>query len=339
MRRAETNAKNLKLVCTLVPVMLAHLGVVASAESIYWTEVFSGKIRRADFDGQNVYDLVTGVPNLGRIAVDVSGGKMYWTQPFNHRIWRSNLDGTSTELIYDGVGDGALRPVGLAIDRAAGKLYWTLGWALPDGQGNGQGKIQCGNLDGSGGSQDVWTGLWGPNALALDLCEQRVYWVDDRADKIQRANLDGTGGVEDLVTFPTLQNPGGIALDLENCRLYWTDYTQSPAIWRAELDGSAIEPLAFSSNPLGLRLDVSDGKMYWADYCFDKILWANMEIPEGETYADRTDIEEIVVLPNVNPAGLELDLHRRKPGDLDGDGDIDIGDFALFQIRFTGPQP
>ncbi len=26
-------------------------------------------------------------------------------------------------------------------------------------------------------------------------------------------------------------------------------------------------------------------------------------------------------------------------GDLDGDGDLDIGDFALFQLRFTGPQP
>ena len=39
----------------------------------------NGKIRRADLDGSNVRDIVTGLDQIASLALDVAGGKIYWT--------------------------------------------------------------------------------------------------------------------------------------------------------------------------------------------------------------------------------------------------------------------
>ena len=99
-------------------------------------------------------------------------------------------------------------PIGIALDLAAGHMYWT-DWDL--------GRVQRSNLDGSR-MEDLVTGLSRPTAV--DLSGRRVYWL--ASDKIQRSNLDGSQ-VEDLVTTG-LSSPWGLALDLARARMYWTDY-------------------------------------------------------------------------------------------------------------------
>ena len=47
--------------------------------SIFWTDSDTAKIQRANPDGSNVQDLVTGVRYPSGIALDMGGGKMYWT--------------------------------------------------------------------------------------------------------------------------------------------------------------------------------------------------------------------------------------------------------------------
>jgi hypothetical protein len=58
-------------------------------------------IQRADLDGSNVEELLSGLVDLVDIDVDTSGGKMYWTE--DHRLRRADLDGSNMETLFDGV--------------------------------------------------------------------------------------------------------------------------------------------------------------------------------------------------------------------------------------------
>jgi hypothetical protein len=98
-----------------------------------------------------VEDVVTGV-YPGSIALDGPGSKIYWTAL--GKIQRANLDGTGLEDVLTGVS-----AYGIALDLAGGKIYWPNYWAW---------KIQRANLDGTGVVEDVLTGLFYPEMIALD---------------------------------------------------------------------------------------------------------------------------------------------------------------------------
>ncbi len=95
---------------------------------------------------------------------------------------------------------------------------------------------------------------------------------------------------------------------------------------RSNLDGSDIETLVQTGNDeadrrdakkwcVGIALDVESGKLYWSQKGEDnagqgRIFRANFEIPEGQTPADRRDIELLFDgLPE--PIDLDLDLTGR----------------------------
>ncbi|MCE2449939.1 MAG: hypothetical protein J4F35_16675 [Candidatus Latescibacteria bacterium] len=206
---------------------------VSQMSQMYWTS--AGRIQRANLDGSNIEDLVTGLGWARDLALDVAGGKMYWMTGAG-RIQRANLDGSNIEDLVTGLDS----PSGPALDVAGGKMYWT----------TGVGRIQCANLDGSN-IEDLVTGFI-PRGLALDVAGGKMYWmdyssVDYSSSTIRRANLDGSN-IEDLVTG--LDSPHeDLALDVAGGKMYWTDYS-SGTIRRANLDGSNIEDLI-----TGLDLD------------------------------------------------------------------------------------
>ena len=108
------------------------------------------------------------------------------------KLQRANLDGSNVE---DLVITGLLHPLSLALDVAAGKIYWLdhkTQW------------IQRANLDGSNIEELVTTGLDGPSGLALDLAAGKMYWTDSGTDRIQRANLVTTRPAEPLVCGGTV---------------------------------------------------------------------------------------------------------------------------------------
>ena len=255
---------------------------------IYWTDRLTDKIQRANLDGTNIEDLVTGLSDPEGIALDMSNGKMYWTDWSTDKIQRANLDGTNIE---DLVTTGLSAPIDIALDVSGGKMYWT---------DVGTDKIQRANLDGSRVEDLVTTGLRGLRGIALDVSGGKMYWADNETDKIQRANLDGTN-VEDLVT--RLPNPEGIALDMSNGKMYWIDWARGK-IQRANLDGSRVEDLV-----TGIRgseyiaLDVTGGKMYWTSEGTDRIQRANL---------DGTNVEDLVTRLG-HPQGIALSITSQTP--------------------------
>ena len=253
---------------------------------MYWTDVVTDKIKRANLDGSNVEDLITtGLSAPNGIALDVGRGKMYWTDFNNRKIQRANLDGSNVE---DLITTGLTNPPGIALDIARGKMYWM---------DQGTDKIQRANLDGSNVEDLITTGLTAPQGIALDVGRGKMYWTDTGTEKIQRANLDGSN-VEDLITTG-LSIPGGIALDVGRGKMYWTNHGTGK-IQRANLDGSNVEDLITTglTNPVGIALDVGRGKMYWTDYGTEKIQRANL---------NGSNVEDLVTTGLDRPHSIALD--------------------------------
>lgn len=97
------------------------------AGKLYWTELTTATIRRADLDGSGaevLLDRSDGLDSPIGLALDLSRKKLYWTDQVARRIGRADLDGSSAEEVA-GVADGLVRPRAIAIDAAARNLYWS----------------------------------------------------------------------------------------------------------------------------------------------------------------------------------------------------------------------
>jgi hypothetical protein len=121
-----------------------------------------------------------------------------------------------------------------------------------------------------------------------------------------------------------LEQPEGY-FDKKRGKLYWSD-REGMRVMRANLDGSNIETLVETGHSdrdrrdqrnwcVGIAVDPERGKIYWTQKGPDnagegRIFRTNLEIPTGETPANRTDIELLFAgLPE--PIDLDLDLNNR----------------------------
>jgi sugar lactone lactonase YvrE len=120
--------KSLVLIASLVLGFISFLScgqddeeVAPTATHMYWTDSGTGKIQRANLDGSNVQDLVTGVRKLSGIALDVDDDKMYWIDDRKGKIQRANLDGSNVQDLVNQLHTAQR----IALDVDGGKMYWT----------------------------------------------------------------------------------------------------------------------------------------------------------------------------------------------------------------------
>jgi PKD repeat protein len=114
---------------------------------------------------------------------------------------------------------------GMAIDTIHSKLY------ISD---SGKGSIYRYDLE-SKDLVEFRTGLDGPDGLAIDLKNNKLYW--DTGSSIQRTSLSSTTttDIEDFVTGQA-NDPEGVSVDAANNKLYWVNY--DGGLWSINLDGS-----------------------------------------------------------------------------------------------------
>ena len=190
------------------------------------------------------------------------------------------------------------------------------------------GRIHSMNPDGSDKTTIV-TDCRLPDGIAVDTQAGHIYWtnmgipsVDDGS--IERVDLDGKHRkviVPQGITF----TPKQIHLDKKNGKLYWCD-REGMRVMRSNLDGSQVETLVEAGRGdvdrrdqtrwcVGITIDPKRQKIYWTQKGPDnaglgRIFRANVEIPKGESAANRSDIEVLFAdLPE--PIDLELDLQER----------------------------
>ncbi|QDU89311.1 hypothetical protein Pla175_27000 [Pirellulimonas nuda] len=82
-------------------------------QHIYWLEltggnnVYNSRIRRSDFNGSNLVDLVVNRDELGGLSLDLSQGKIYWIEQQNLNgpgaVYASDLNGLNIQTIATSV--------------------------------------------------------------------------------------------------------------------------------------------------------------------------------------------------------------------------------------------
>jgi hypothetical protein len=135
---------------------------------MYWADYKSGDIKTAAMaPGAPVTNLITKQTSAFGIAVDPTAAKVYWLdlnlekrKNENDVIRRANLDGTEVKTIVERPGAGF--EGGLAIEPAAGKLYWTEAETRD---------IAVSNLDGSDAETLFSTGEDIPEGLAVETAD------------------------------------------------------------------------------------------------------------------------------------------------------------------------
>jgi DNA-binding beta-propeller fold protein YncE len=201
-------------------------------------------------------------------------GRLFFLEASGGGIHSANADGSDRKVIVS----GARIPDGVVVDLEAGHIYWT-NMGVPS---QNDGSIERADLDGQNRATIVGEGkAFTPKQLHLEKKSGKLYWCDREGMRVMRANLNGSN-IETLVdSSKGAARPG-------------TDATK----WC-----------------VGITVDPDRGQIYWTQKGPDdagkgRIFRANIDLPKGETAANRTDIELLFDgLPE--PIDLELDLKKR----------------------------
>jgi DNA-binding beta-propeller fold protein YncE len=190
------------------------------------------------------------------------------------------------------------------------------------------GRVFSVNADGSD-QKVLVTGCRHPDGIVVDVEARHIYWTNMGVPNlndgsIERSDLDGRNRkviVPEGGTF----TPKQLHIDKKNGKLYWSD-REGMRVMRSNLDGSKIDTIVETGHGdadrcdatkwcVGIAVDAEHRQIYWTQKGPDKagkgrIFRAGIEIPQGQTAANRTDIEVLFDdLPE--PIDLDLDLNNR----------------------------
>jgi len=248
---------------------------------------------------------------IALLATTGAGAGIYWGTE-SGAVRFANVDGSGSTTLF--AGEGA--PCGVALDPAAGKIYWT---------NFNSGEVRAANLDGAGTAATLFAEgrLCG---IAVDHASGKIYWANFDASTIRVANLDGTGVAATLFAEPLGSGPSGLVIDHAAGKIYWTNQL-TDQVRTANLDGSGTASTLFGgadagNSPVGLAIDPAAAKVYWAALDSHQIRVGNL---------DGSGASTLFVEEN-GPAGVALDLTAGKlywasffdgairTGNLDGSG-------------------
>ena len=189
-------------------------------------------------------------------------------------------------------------------------------------------RIHSMNPDGSD-RKTIVTNCRFPDGIAVDVAAGHIYWTNMGVPNlndgsIERADLDGKNR-RVIIPQGVTHTPKQMHLDKESGKLYWCD-REGMRVMRANLDGSQVETLVETGRGdedardqnrwcVGITVDPKLGKIYWTQKGPDngeqgRILRAGIDLPKGESPANRSDIEVLFdCLPE--PIDLEIDLLNR----------------------------
>ena len=199
--------------------------------------------------GADVKIFIAGVDNAMSVAVD--GEKVYWTAQVSETrgtVNSANLDGTGAKPLQADPLWGV--PIGIAVDSAGSKLYWT----------DAVGRLQQSNLDGSG-IQNVLRDL--PEPMDIALSDGKAYWTQGNGS-VRFANLTGTKNIQNIST--DAESAGSLVITDE--KVYWTEKTgeNTGTVNSANLDGTGAKQLiAIDAVPMGIAVDTERSSLYWTD--------------------------------------------------------------------------
>jgi hypothetical protein len=200
-------------------------------------------------------------------------GRLFVLDLSGGRVFSVNADGSDQKVLVT----GCRHPDGIVVGVEARHIYWT-NMGVPN---LNDGSIECADLVGRNRKMVVPEGgTFTPKQLHLDKKNGKLYWSDREGMRVMRCNLDGSN-------TETLVETGQGDADRRDATKWC----------------------------VGIAVDTERGQIYWTQKGPDKagkgrIFRAGIEIPSGQTAANRTDIE--VLFDNLpEPIDLDLDLRNR----------------------------
>src|SRR5712671_1773892 len=228
--------------------------------------------RNCDTKGQNMTVLQATRTKASSGAT--RSGRLFILELSGNRIDSMSPDGSDRKTIVT----NCHLPDGIVVDVGAGYIYWTNMGSSPAAN---DGSIERADLDGKNRRVIVPPGgTFTPKQIQIDKKNDKLYWCDREGMRVMRSNLDGSR-IETLV-----QTGEG---DADRC-----DQTR----WC-----------------VGITIDPEHKQIYWTQKGPDNgdkglLCRAGIDIPAGETAANRSDIEVFFdKLPE--PIDLELDTTNR----------------------------
>ncbi len=191
---------------------------------MYWASEWTDQIRRANFDGTTIENLVTVTRPFG-IALDLPNGKMYYTENDDSggdnvaNLWRANLDGSSPELLYTNPPSPPgvdFQFTDIKLNPLTSQVYWSGG----EKDMLSAGFIFYADIANVSGTVQSFVTPGEVGGLDLDLINGHVFWVNKgivsfSAPGICRADLDGSNMTPLLSgAGDNIFNPNFITLDL-----------------------------------------------------------------------------------------------------------------------------
>lgn len=233
--------------------------------------------------------------------------RIYWSNYNANSLSYANLNGSGGRPLAIKAGT-AVGPMGIAIDSAAGRIYWA-NWGLgPVGDGK---SISWANLNGRGGGTLFINPAFvnGPHGLAIDATTGKLYWPNTATNRISYANLNGSGAGNLKTGVATVNGPRGVAIDPKAKRIYWANWSGN-RISYAKLDGSGGADLATGLatviQPEGVALDPATRRVYWSNFSSaNKISFANLNGSGGGDLATG-------LAPVNMPHGVAIDPATRR---------------------------
>ena len=263
--------------------------------------------------GASVQEFASGVDNALNIAV--GGGKVYWTEKTGDSagtINSANLNGSNVQELASILAV----PMGIAVDAANSKLYWT----------NSRGRIQSANLDGSGITNVIPSGLEG--AMDLAVAGGNAYWT--QGGNVRFVNLTGQKQIRDISTGMDTAN----SLAIGGGKVYWAEMTGESAgtVNSANLNGTgATELAAISAVPSGIAVDTARSKLYWTN-SRGRIQRANLNgsgignVVTGLGNPGDMVSSNSITAPAATPPTTTTTAPASKKYDVNGDGTVDSKD-------------
>ncbi|MHB8733628.1 MAG: hypothetical protein ACYDAB_17860 [bacterium] len=262
---------------------------------IYWSNLNSNAISRANNDGTGVVTDFITVTNGNPFQISEYAGHIYWAYYGGNTIGRANIDGSGANSTFITVPTGVN-----AVAGGAGHIFFS--------GGAGIGRA---NLDGTGVKANFITqGAAGKNTCALTVAGNYVYWIffQSAAGTVWRASVNGTGAKSFI-------NSGGFACDgvegggvaVDTAHVFWAN-ANTHTIGRANLDGTHANPQFISGlggtySPCGLTLDPTH--LYFGEFYPHTVGRANL---------DGTGVNQTFI-PNAGAVcGLAADSGRNPGG-------------------------
>ena len=214
----------------------------------------------------------------------LAADSIYWSSYTNAGAVRvGDLGGSGARDLLTGESS----PEGVAIDAAAGKIYWA---------DTTSGAIRVANLDGSG-ARDLYTGETQPSGVAIDPAAGLLYWANavSGSGAIRVGRVDGSGA---RTLFAGESYPVGVTIDPADGKIYWGSY-DTFKIRVGNLDGTGATDLFTGENyPTQLAIDPAAGKLYWTNEFGGNIRVGNLNgTGAASLYTGEGDVGGVAIDP------------------------------------------